>query len=141
LPTFSAGEITNLPSFVAKMKTPTDSVSAYLINRFSESNRLAIAGFRESPGNEKQLEPLLIEELNAIVLGPAIYEEERFRDVTLRPNTRVVLKFNLNPPLAMQTGRQQLRVVLNRLLLADAYPSNLPMKRWIPRQDYVAIKY
>lgn len=140
-PTFAEGEITNLPAFVAKLKTPTDPVSAFLISRFSESNRLAIAGSPELQGNEKQLEPMLIEDLNAIVLGPLIYEEDRFRGVTLSPATRRFLQYHLNHPLAMQTTRQQLRVVFNRLLLADAYPSNLPMKRWVPRQDYVAIEY
>lgn len=140
-PTFAAGEIANLPSFVAKLKTPADPVSAFLISRFSESDRLAIVGFLEPQRNEKQLEAMLIEELNAIVLGPSIYEEDRFRDVTLSQTTRRFREYNLNHPQAMQTTRQQLRIVFNRLLLADAYPSNLPMKRWLPRQDYVAIKY
>jgi hypothetical protein len=39
VPTFSAGEITNLASFVAKLKAPSDAVSAFLLSRFSESAR------------------------------------------------------------------------------------------------------
>ncbi len=139
--TFAAGEISDLPSFIAKLKTPADPVSAFIISRFSESNRLAIAGFPESAGNIKQVEAMLIEELNAIVLGPSIYEEDRFRDITLSPATRRLLEYHLNHPQAMQTTRQQLRIAFNRMLLADAYPSNLPMKRWRPMQDFVAVRY
>jgi hypothetical protein len=140
-PTFSAGEITNLPSFLARLKNPSDLVSSFLLSRFSESNRMAIAGFPQSRGDEKSLDPLLMKELNAIVLGPSIYEEDRFRGVTLRLATRQVLKVNLNPPPAVRRNIQQLRIVLNRMLLADAYPSNLPIKPWIPMRHYVAIKY
>ncbi len=139
--TFPAGEITNLTSFVAKLKSPSDPVSAFLISRFSESARLAIAGFPESHMDEKSIEPLLVKELNAIVLGPSIYEEDRFRGVTLRPATRQLLKLNLHPPAGMRISRQQLMPVFNRMLLEDAYPSNLPIQRENKMRNYVAVKY
>jgi hypothetical protein len=41
----------------------------------------------------------------------------------------------------MRISRQQMMVVCNRMLLEDAYPSNLPMKRENRMQYYVAIKY
>src|ERR1700683_837244 len=60
LPTFSAGEMTNLTAFVAKLKSPADPVSAFLAGKFSESARLAIAGFSESRRDEKTLEFVLL---------------------------------------------------------------------------------
>lgn len=139
--TFSAVEITNLLSFVAKLKTPSDPVSAFLVSRFSESNRLAVAGFPGPGTDEKALEPRLVEELNEIVLGPSIYDADRFRGVTLQPATLALLRFSLNTRPETSLRRRQLLPVLNRMLLADAYPTNLPMKSWRPMQNFVAIKY
>jgi hypothetical protein len=141
LPTFPAGEITNLASFVAKLKSPPDPVSTFLISRFSESTRLAIAGFPKSHVDEKTLEPLLVKELNAIILGPSIYEEDRFREVRLPPVTLHLLKLDLDPPPGMRISRRQMTAVLNRMLLEDAYPSNLPLTRESKMRNYVAIKY
>jgi hypothetical protein len=91
--------------------------------------------------DEEHLEPVLRNELNSIILGPSIYEADRFRGVTLCAASLVLLKFELNTRPEMRLQRQQMLVVLNRVLLADAYPLNLPMKRWIPMRNYVAIKY
>lgn len=139
--TFSAGEITNLTYFVAKLKTHSDPVSAFLMSRFSESDRLAIARFPESGMDEKTLEPILINELNAIVLGPSIYDEDRFRGVTLRPAALQLLRLGLHPRPGLQMSPQQMLAASNRMLLEDAYPSNLPMKRENEMRYFVAIKY
>jgi hypothetical protein len=141
LPTFPADEITNLTSFVAKLKSPSDPVSVFLVGRFSESTQWAIAGFPKSRMDEKTLEPLLVEELNVIILGPSIYEEDRFRGVRLRPATLHLLKLDLNPPPGMRISHQQIMAVLNRMLLEEAYPSNLPIARENKMPNYVAIKY
>jgi hypothetical protein len=140
--TFSASEMTNLGPFIAKLKTPSDPVSAFLIGRFSESARQAMADFPESGMDETAIEPILIKELNAIVLGPSIYDEARFRGITLRFATRELLKHHLNPPPGMRITRQQMTAEFNRKLLEDAYPSSLQMKReHVEVRRYVAIKY
>jgi hypothetical protein len=140
--TFSAGEITNLGSFIAELKTPSDPVSAFLIGRFSEATRQAIADFPESGRDEKAIKPMLIKELNAIVLGPSIYDEDRFREVKLRFVARELLRHDLNPPPGMRITRQQMTAELNRKLLEDAYPFNLQLKReHVEIRRYVAIKY
>jgi hypothetical protein len=141
-PTFSAGEITNVVSFVAKLKTPSEPVSAFLMSRFSESARQAIADFPESRMDEKDFDSLLMKELNSIILGPSIYDEDRFREVTLRFAARELLKHNLNPPPGMRITRQQMTAEFNRKLLEDAYPSNFQIKReHVEMRRYVAIKY
>ena len=92
--------------------------------------------------DEKTLKPILMKELNAIVLGPSIYDEDRFRDVTLGFAARALLKHHLNPPPGMRVTRQQMTAEFNRKLLEDAYPSNLQMKReHVQMRRYVAIKY
>jgi hypothetical protein len=138
---FSAGEITNLAAFVAKLKTPTDPVSAFLRGRFSESTRQAIARFPEPDMDGTNLEPVLLNELNAIIDGPSIYEADRFGGAELSRASLVLLKFERNTRPETRLRREQMLVVLNRMLLADAYPANLPMKPWVPMRNYVAIKY
>jgi hypothetical protein len=140
--TFSAGEITNLGSFVAKLKVPSDPVSAFLIGRFCENDRQAIADFPESGRDEKAIKLILIKELNAIVSGPSIYDEDRFREIKLGFVARELLKHDLNPPPGMRITRQQMTAEFNRKLLEDAYPSSLQMKReQVEVRRYVAIKY
>jgi hypothetical protein len=141
VPAFPADEITNLAFFVAKLKSPSDPVSSFLITRFSESTRLAIASFPESRPEETPLELLLVKELNTIILGPSIYEEDRFRGVKLRPPNLRMLQLDLNPPPEMRIGRQQMTAAFNRMLLEDAYPSNLPITHEDRMRNYVAIQY
>jgi hypothetical protein len=119
-PAFSAGEITNLASFAARLKTPADPVSAFLLSRFSAGARLAIAGFPESGGDEKFFANRLVNELNPIVLGPSIYDENRFRGVTLRPGTAALRHLSRNPSPSAQIRSQQLQAAFNRMLLEDA---------------------
>ena len=138
---FSAGELTNLAAFVARLKTPADPVSAYLVSRFAKSNRLAVAGFPESGLAEKALEVRLLDELNGIVLGPPIYKTDRFQEVTLHPAILPLIRRHYLLPPEMGTSREEAVALVNRLLLADAYPANLPMKRWQPMRNYVAIPY
>jgi hypothetical protein len=138
---FSMGELTNLAAFVARLKTPADPVSAYLISRFAESNRLVVAGFPESGLDEKTLEVRLVNELNGIVLGPPIYKTDRFQEVTLRPGILLLIRRHYLLPPETGTSREEVLALVNRMLLADAYPANLPMKRWNPLRNYVAVKY
>jgi len=58
----------------------------------------------------------LVEELNAVIYGRLIYEEERFSGVALSNATKKLLEFN---PKNAGVFR------LNRLLLQDAYPGEL----------------
>jgi hypothetical protein len=141
--TLSPGDLTNLPSFLARLQTPTNPIDAYLLSHFSETNRHSIAQLPASALDEttNTIEPILIPELNVIILGPSIYDAARFHDVILRPTTLRLVHFSLNPRPETSLRRQQLLPVLNRRLLADAYPANLPVKPWLPMQNFVAITY
>jgi hypothetical protein len=58
----------------------------------------------------------LVKDINQVINGPSIYEQARFSQVVLRPETGELLKQNLH---GMQLAR------LNKLLLEDAYPAEL----------------
>ena len=59
--------------------------------------------------------------------GPSLYDPARFRNVVLRPETEQLLKQN--------PGGQQL-ARLNKLLLEDAYPTELEksVSDWLDRE-------
>ena len=60
--------------------------------------------------------PALVNELNQLLTGPSIYDAARFQAVALRPETKRLLARKLHGlPLAH----------LNKLLLEDAYPTDL----------------
>jgi hypothetical protein len=52
-----------------------------------------------------------------------------------------LLQFSRKNPPETSLRYQQMQAALNRLLLADAFPTNLPVKSWRPLQNLVAIKY
>ncbi len=86
----------------------------YLLGRLSDETRKLLSNYRG--GADKQLKEALAQELNAIVLGPSIYDERRFQDIELSPEARDLLATNPEgEDLAW----------LNRLLLLDAYPQEL----------------
>jgi hypothetical protein len=95
----SAAGIVDLAAFTAKLTTGSDALSAYLHSRVPDSGKAE-----------------LVKGLNQLIAGPSIYENARFSQVSLRPETEELLKRN---PQGQQLAR------LNKLLLEDAYPSEL----------------
>lgn len=110
---FLAADLLNLPGFVQKLVDHTDPVSLFLWNGFAPATRVLLAN--PSAGAELQ-EIALVQELNSVVAGPSIYSAPRFAGIALRPQTSDLLVSN-------PTGEQL--IVLNRLLLEDAYPLEL----------------
>jgi hypothetical protein len=138
---FLTGDITNLASFAAKLKTPSEPVSAWLTERFSESARTALAHYPESGLAGGTLQSILVKELNSVIAGPLIYETNRFRGVTLSPvslglmeHDRALSAMNLDEQTYRKLYRgattpAAVRAYLNRKLLEDAYPGDLSGKQ------------
>ena len=68
------------------------------------------------------IESTLIRSLNAIMAKASIYDDERFKNIGLRPETKEILKGK-----SVQIGEETIR--LNRLLLEDAYSTGLTRTR------------
>jgi hypothetical protein len=104
----SSSGITGQPRFIAKLTDGADPVSVYLRGRLPEPVK--------DGKDAKSAISALVKDLNAIISGPPIYDQARFAGVTLRPETEQLLRQN-------PTGQPLAR--LNKLLLEDAYPSEL----------------
>jgi hypothetical protein len=128
---FLAGDITNLASFAAKLKTPSDPVSAWLIEKFSDNARTAVAQYPESGMDRRLLQSILVKELDAVITGPVIYEKNRFRGVTLSPQALGMMEHldRLYSQAYPGAAFPLVRAEFNRKLLEDAYPGDFSGKR------------
>ena len=116
--------------FVGKIAKSADPVSGFVRSALTESLRKDLSTYSAATANVTL--PALVNEINLLLTGPSIYDAERFRDVTLRPETKRLLAQKLQGlPLAH----------LNKLLLEDAYPTDLvrnPAAGWIVKDGAMA---
>lgn len=111
---FFSGTFKNFSLLTAKLKAPTDPVSSYLRERLSEKTTQLLTD--TNPVDLAVLQKTLIKDLNGIIDGDSIYTPERFKNVGLRPET------------TNQMGKVtwlKKPVLLNRMLLEDAYPEEI----------------
>ncbi len=114
--TFSAGEVGNLPSLAGKLKQPARPFDAWLSTQLSPATHEALTNWTSS-GVKEPLQRALLKDIDtAIIPGASIFEPQRFRNITLRGETKQLLEQN---PRGSGLKR------LNRLLLEDAYPQEL----------------
>ena len=104
---FSHTDFTNVPALISRLANATDKPSAQLWKRFAEEARKHLIGLAEPP-----LDPtaLFIHELNNVVLGRCLADDENFADVALSDATRAAK--SAKSPSGL-TSR------LNRLLIED----------------------
>jgi hypothetical protein len=111
--TFSVADLADLPALAARL-CETNALSTRLVTEFSDETRKRLSDYRG--GADDHLKEALVQDLNAVIAGPSIYEERRFQEVELRPETQALLATN---PEGENLAH------LNRQLLEDAYPKAL----------------
>jgi TPR repeat protein len=118
--TFSVDENMDLSKFVKRLNRHSDPISEYLYQGLPDWQQSLLMKWGPSAPFPGDAHSLVVHALNKIVGAPCIYEAERFKGVTLRPETIDLLKQN---PKDSGLAR------LNRLLLEDAYPEELRMQQ------------
>lgn len=111
----TAQDIRNPGGLVLKLKAQQDPLSRYIMTRLSEGMRQEIENYSGS-GLSEAFKGSLAGELNALLQGASLYEEDRFAHVPLTRETR---------ELAARDPKSSDRVLLNRLLLQEAYPAEI----------------
>ena len=136
-PRFEAEEILQPVALASKLKAGADPVSADLFSRFSSEGRAVIAAYPQSGVDNTFLQAALAKELNAVIAGPLIYDEQRFAGVTLRVSETNALKIHPHSEHEIEVWQRG----LNRLLLEDAYPNELARVQRVDwKHWYVAVK-
>jgi len=115
--TFSAPEVVDVGSLAGKLKQPSRPFDAWLATQLSPATQEMLAKWQGHGSGEDSLQEALLGELNTNVIpGHKIFEEGRFAGIPLRDETRKLIEQN--------PGRGSLER-LNRLLIEDAYPTEL----------------
>ena len=117
-PSFTTNDIKDLASFSSTLNQHDDTVSAWLLGKLSDATRQGIAHFGASDADK--LLALLVRDLNVVIGGEPIFEDNRFAGVKLRAETKLLLAQH-------PTGSQLME--LNRMLLEDAYPEEIARGR------------
>ena len=110
------GDISSLPAFAKKISDKSDAVSAFLNEQLDDAAKSALTELSSAATNTKAATSALMKGINKVVAGPSIYEEKRFAGVHLRPEAEELRK---SDPVGPQLAH------LNRLLLEDAFPSDI----------------
>lgn len=91
------------------------ALSEFLRSQFSSDTQRLLDAYT-SPPPEPALIAALLLELNQLLLGKSLYEEQRFASITLSAKTKRLVQQNLQ-------GKELIRC--NRLLLEEAFPSQI----------------
>jgi membrane protease YdiL (CAAX protease family) len=113
---FSADEIRDLPGLVVQLRKQSNPICAFLWQKLSDPEKLVLRNYEPSASNPEQAKDVIVQLLNKTIEGPSIYDFGRFKDISLRAKT---INLKTQSPTSGDMPR------LNRLLLEDAFPSDL----------------
>lgn len=115
-PAFAGADITDAPGLVKKLADQSDAVSAFVSSRLDDAAKTALAAFSPTNTDTRKIKSALAKALSTIAQGPLIYDAARFQNVKLQAETEALRAKN-------PQGQELVR--LNRLLLEDAFPTEL----------------
>jgi peroxiredoxin Q/BCP len=123
--TFSADEIKDLPGLVKRWKAGGDPVSVLLWKSLSKPEKSLLASYEPTAPSAKQVQVIAVQALNMAIAGPCIYKDKKLKGVLARPGTIDLMAQHPSGPNL---------VLLNRLLLEDAYPLELARRQNMDRR-------
>lgn len=124
----TSSDIKDIGALTAKMRNAKDPVSLYIMERLSSNTRQLLIGYDGSKESSDKAKSALINDLNEIMQGVSIYDENRFTHIALSREAKDLIKQN-------PTGIERIR--LNRLLLEAAYPDEILKVQSIPEEKGV----
>ena len=102
--------------FIIQLRDSQNRISQFLIEQFSSETKRLLDEHLGPRLPSKSLQQALIQELNRLIQGESLYDQQRFEHVPLREKTRSLL---------IKNPQGEARLSLNRWLLEDAYPHEL----------------
>ncbi len=108
----SQEQLRNPPAMIEKLQTGAEPLSQYIWSQF-QTNSLEGLTKPKSPADQREK---LVEEVNRVLIVSSLSESNRCAGVQLSPGTQQLLA---------QKPAGQMRILLNRMILADAYPQDV----------------
>lgn len=122
----AAQDIKDMDSLKSKMRDAKDPVSLYIRERLSPDTRQLLSRDSVSKESADKAKNALINDLNEILQGIGIYDENRFAHIALSREAKELIKQN-------PAGIERLR--LNRLLLEAAYPGEILKHQNVSKEE------
>lgn len=116
-PQLAVADMPDVSALAGKLNQPNDKVSLYLRSQFSPETQALLARDQNANGSGTNLSTALVEDLNKLILAPALLDTNVFSGVQLREETQELLA---KPALTNMIPH------INRLMLEDAYPKAIP---------------
>jgi hypothetical protein len=113
-------DIQDVPGLAVKLRDAADPVSQYLRSTFSTETRQLLDGYDGTAPPPQALSTALAEELDGLLDDANFYNDQRFPLATLPSDIQKLIAGGA-------AGRDRIR--LNRLLLENAYPSEIAKSR------------
>ena len=110
---FTSQDLPNPTDLAAKFSAQGSPLSSFLWNQFSNTTQVVLTN---PASTSDQITAALVPDLNRIIKGNSIYDSARFANVVLSTETTIFQSIN---PVGTDLVR------FNRLLLEDAYPSDM----------------
>jgi DNA ligase (NAD+) len=108
--------IKDVSKFVDKLRRHSDQISVFLWHRLSKADQIMLTDYQPSASNTDRARTIMVQAFDKIIKEQCVYEDERFKGISLRSETSDLMKKG-------PTGPRLVR--LNRLLFEDAYPLEL----------------
>ena len=121
----SPGDLPKVESLATRLSEQKDPVSIFVYQSIPESAQQSL----KQGGQSAQ--QVLAQDLDKLIHGPVIYDEQRFAGVTLKPTTKELLELNQREVAVVNKTADDERTAaatvlhLNRALLEDAYPGEV----------------
>ena len=114
---FDMDAIKDPGSLVVKLQDTRAPVSKFIASQLSEDMQWVLLGYDGVNKPSPQQQEVLLSDLNQLLQGGALYDAQRFANIELSEQTRVLIAEN------PKSGEALVR--LNRCLLVDTYPQEL----------------
>lgn len=123
---------------VTLLRDEHNPLSKYLMGTFSSENQRLLNEYDETNPAPAPLVQAMTTELNEVLQGPSLYDEQRFGGISLseRTTTNIENLLKKTPEERQQELEGRKGVDFNRTLLEEAYPQKFKLKWrrgfWVP---------
>lgn len=122
LPHFWSGNFKHSQPFATRIFEHNDPISGWIWTKLSLDSRAILEVLKSGDQATEPQRKTLAKEFNTLMADPDIYDETRFAEVELRPETESLMRKGV-------LQKEDKRLYLIRLLLEDAYPGELSRER------------
>jgi sugar phosphate permease len=140
-----ASDLKDPSGLAIQLRDEQNALSKHLREQFSSESRLLLSTYDGTGPVPELLLQSMVSELNAILQGPWLYDEQRFADIRLsdRTNTNIENLLAKTPEQRKKELKGKNRIYFNKTLLEETYPQKFELKWrrsfWIPAAVLTAI--